>query len=362
VRFGHTLARERTLGVDHWDSPDHTMYGAHFHAPPPLGFYGELSEPGSAVDFRIYLPRLMADYAERGGKIERISPDVESVRRIAEHHDVVVVATGRRSIAELFPRDPERSPYTEPQRILTAGFFRGIEPMARTALHYQLCPEVGEIFSIRMLSFDGPVHGMNIEAIPGGPLERLAHLSYEADPAGFNRAVLTLLAEHAPQLRARIDDRVFDLARPGDLLQGGITPTVRSAWTVLTEGKPLSQRKYCLAVGDAWVVNDPIAGQGANLGSHSAFVLAEEIIAGPPYEEAFCRRAEEAMWAYARPVTEWSNAFLRPPPPHALELLAAASAEPRIANAFLDNFNDPPGMWRALGTPDGAAAWLHELA
>jgi 2-polyprenyl-6-methoxyphenol hydroxylase-like FAD-dependent oxidoreductase len=115
-------------------------------------------------------------------------------------------------------------------------------------------------------------------------------------------------------------------------------------------------------VGDAWVVNDPVTGQGANLGSHSAFVLADEIIAGPPYDEAFCRRAEARMWEFAQPVTEWTNAFLQPPPPHALAVLGAASRDQRVADAFVDNFNDPVAQWAALRTPEGAAAWLAGFA
>ena len=358
VRFDHTRDRERSLGVHHWDSPDYNMFGVHFSALGefPLGFHGRMSRPGSAVDFRIYLPRLLADYAERGGEVRPISEDAESIARLADRHDLVVVATGRRAVTELFPRDPERSPFTEPQRILTAGYFTGIAPMAETGLHYQLCPGVGEIFSTRFLSFDGPVHGMNIEAIPGGPLESLAHMDYVDDPSGFERAVLKLLAEHAPGLRERIDERSFGLTRPIDLLQGGITPTVRRAWAALPDGG------HAVAVGDAWVLNDPIVGQGANLGSHSAFSLAEEILVGPPYDEAFCRRAEARMWEFGRSATEWNNAFLLPPPPHALELLAAASQDARIADAFVDNFNDPPAMWRVLGSPDATAAWLGRFA
>jgi hypothetical protein len=265
----------------------------------------------------------------------------------------VVVASGRRSVTELFERDPTRSPYAEPQRMITAGLYHGIAPQPRHGLHFQLCPGVGEIFSIGMLTTEGVVAGMNIEAIPDGPLEYLATLPYDEDPAGFNRAVLKAVAEYAPGLRERIDEREFGLARPNDLLQGGITPTVRTAWAALGDGCC-----YAMAVGDAWVVNDPVTGQGANLGSASAFLLAEEILTGPPYDETFCRRAEKRMWAYAGPVTEWTNAFLRPPPPHALELLGAASADTRIADGFINNFDDPVTMWEVIGTPEGTAAWL----
>lgn len=360
VRFEHTRARERALEVEHWDAPElGNTYGINVAAAsePPLAFFGRLSRPASAVDFRIYLPRLIADYTDRGGALEVLSPDVETIGALARRHELVVVASGRRSVAEsLFPRDPTRSPYTEPQRLVCAGLFAGIAASEPPWTHFQLCPEVGEMFCTRMLSLGGPVHGMLIEAIPGGPLEPLARMPYDADPAGFDRTVLELLAIHAPAVRERVDERAFGLARPIDLLQGAITPTVRRGWAALAGGR------YAVAVGDAWVLNDPIVGQGANLGSHNAFQLAEAIIAGPPFDEAFCRRVERSMWEFARPVTEWSNAFLQPPSPHALELLGAASTDARIADAFIDNFDDPPAMWDLLGSPENTAGWLARFA
>ncbi|MFL6144449.1 MAG: styrene monooxygenase/indole monooxygenase family protein [Labedaea sp.] len=358
VRFEHTRERDRVLGVDHWDRPECGMYGVGFSAlggELALEFFGSLTRPASAVDFRIYLPRLLSDYAERGGTVDRITAGAPAIAAIADRHDLVVVSSGRRSIAELFPRDPARSPYTAPQRIITAGYFTGIAPMPEGGVHFQLCPGVGEVFCTRMLSVGGLAHGLNIEAVPGGPLERVAHLSYDEDPAGFRRSVLRLLAEHAPALRARVDERIFDLVRPIDLLKGAITPTVRTGWAALPEGG------YAMALGDAWVVNDPVVGQGANLGSHSAFVLADAILAGPPYDEAFCRAAEARMWEFGRSATEWSNAFLMPPAPHAIELLAGATQDRRIADAFADNFNDPQEMWRLLGSPAETRAWLAEF-
>jgi 2-polyprenyl-6-methoxyphenol hydroxylase-like FAD-dependent oxidoreductase len=164
--------------------------------------------------------------------------------------------------------------------------------------------------------------------------------------------VLDALADHAPPIRERIDPKEFALTRPVDLLQGSITPTVRHGWSEVAEGK------YAVAVGDAWVVNDPIVGQGANLGSRSAFTLADEIVGGPPYDESFCRRVGERLWTDARPSTEWSNAFLAPPPPHAIEILAAATGDSRVADAFANNFNEPAAMWDVLSSPQNTADWL----
>ncbi|WP_327233676.1 hypothetical protein OG349_06515 [Streptomyces sp. NBC_01317] len=352
VRFGRTRQRERDLGVAHWDQPENDTHGVNLVAPgdPGIHFFGRLDEPASGIDFRLYLPRLTADYQERGGRVEPLRPEVAEIDRISRHHDLVVVASGRAATG-LFPRDPARSPYTEPQRVLTAGLFRGIAPSDPGWIHFQVT-EVGEIFSTRILTADGPVHGMVVEALPGGPLEQLAAYDHAKDQSGFERTLLKLVADHAPELRERITESDFGLARAGDVVQGGITPTVRESWATLPSGR------IALALGDAWVVNDPLTGQGANLGSRSAFALAALITDGPPFDEVFARRVADRLWGIAEPVVAWSNLNIGPPPEHLGEIFATATAVPRVADAFVNNFNDPAAMWDAIKSPADAATWL----
>jgi hypothetical protein len=113
VRFPHTVRRERDLGVAHWDdrSPVHAVH-LDVSGEEPFGFTGRLADPASGVDFRGYLPTLLADYARRGGDVRIGAVDVGDVAR---RHDLVVVATGARSLTALFPRDAARSPYDAPQ-------------------------------------------------------------------------------------------------------------------------------------------------------------------------------------------------------------------------------------------------------
>jgi 2-polyprenyl-6-methoxyphenol hydroxylase-like FAD-dependent oxidoreductase len=354
VRFDRSRQRERDLGVDHWTSADSDVQGINFAAEtePPLGFFGRFDRPGSAVDFRIYLPRLVDAYVERGGDLKIMDLDVPTVEGLAERHDLVVAATGRNGLHGLFPRDDQRSQFTEPQRRLTAGFYHGIAPTEPSWVHFQLIPGVGEIFATKVLTFGGPIHGMVIEGVPGSQLEALSRLDHTEDIAAFNRTVLGLVTEYAPQLRERVDEREFGLARPIDVLQGAITPTVRKAWTRLANGR------CAMTVGDAWVLNDPVAGQGANLGSCSAALLAEEILANEVYDERFCQQAEDKMWAAAEPVVNWSNALLGPPPDPMVEVLTRAGTDRRIADGFVENFNRPDEMWEMVGSPESTEAWL----
>ncbi len=181
-------------------------------------------------------------------------------------------------------------------------------------------------------------------------------MPYADDPAGFERILLSLLAEHAPPLRERVDEREFGVTGPLDVAQGVVTPTVRRGWAEVADGR------YAMAVGDAWVYNDPVTGQGANLASRCAFTLAEAVAEGPPYDREFCRRAGRRLWRDAEPIVEWTNAALGPPPPHVVDILAAATADGRVADEFIDRFDAPARMWDLLRSPDATAAWLGGFA
>ncbi|MEV4392392.1 styrene monooxygenase/indole monooxygenase family protein [Nonomuraea sp. NPDC049607] len=104
-------------------------------------------------------------------KGDPLPPDAGQVDRWSRGHELMVVATGRRSVRALFPRDPARSPYLAPQRVLAAGLFRGFDP--GPAFGFNISPGCGEILSMAMMTRAGVRGGVLVEAIPGGPLEVL---------------------------------------------------------------------------------------------------------------------------------------------------------------------------------------------
>jgi hypothetical protein len=358
ARFEHTRDRDRQLGVDHWDSPDLGIYCVHFFLgnDPPLVFRGDLQQPGCFVDMRIYLSRLLEDFAARGGRVEVGALNAADVARLTAGHDLMVVASGRGSLAEMFPRLPERSPYTQPQRRLMSGLFRGVTMTEPLGVSFNISPGHGEVFQAPFYSFAGRVSSIFVEAIPGGALEPITKLRYDDDPSAFETALFELLREHAPRVYARIDRAEFGLTGPLDLLQGAITPTVRRGYARLENGR------HALAIGDVHVLNDPILGQGANAASHAAWVAGEAIAEvarrDGPFEEAFCRTVEERIWTYARPVTEWTNAALHPPAPHVIEVFEAAAESKAIADEVIDNFNAPDRNWAIFESPERASAFL----
>ena len=355
-RFEPTVARERELGVDHWSEvPGYSMGCIHASVPGLLSFTGHMDGFVRAVDFRVYLSTLLEDYAARGGRVELgPTPTPDDLGKLSSSYDLVVAAVGRSSIAELFPRDPERSPYDAPQRVLCAGLYEGIDYPDPVGLSFNIVPGVGEIFQMPMVSKRGAVSVLLFESIPGGPIEELVRARYEDDPDAFNALVRCLLERFAPAIAERLTDG-FGLLGPRDVLQGAVTPTVRKAWARVGD-------TYAVAVGDAWITNDPITGQGANLGSRSAWTLADAVAAGGPFDEAFCRRVADDMWRDAAPVTMWTNAFLQPPPPHALALLGAAAQHQAVADGFVQMFADPPRMWATVSDPAATEAFIAERA
>jgi hypothetical protein len=107
-----TLTREDYLGVNHWSAPKfHYYYHDHFfNFPQPLRFRGHFSKPSRALDYRIYLPALMEDFERSGGKIEYRRIEEGDIRPLVARFDLLVVATGKGPLGQLFTYRPEPSP------------------------------------------------------------------------------------------------------------------------------------------------------------------------------------------------------------------------------------------------------------
>jgi len=342
VRWAPTVARERRLGV--LPGGDEALGVLHVRVAgdPPVAFCGRLPAPAATTDFRIYLPTLLERYESRGGRVVVGPCPPADLARLADRHELVVVAAGRDGFGGVFPRDPARSPHATPARHITAGLYDGLRWPEPTGVEYVLIPGMGEIFQIPFRSFDGPVSGVAVSGLPGTALAELAGFDRDGDPAGFVAALTGLLARFAPSILERADRSRFGPPRPQDVLQGRLTPVVRQGWA------PLGNGRHALAIGDAWILNDPVAAQGANLGSRCAFVLGEAIAAGGPYDEAFCQRVEQALWGAAAAPTLLSNAMLEPPTPAVVDVLVRAGRDQAEADRFAAGFGDPEGLLAML--------------
>ncbi|PXY31335.1 styrene monooxygenase subunit StyA [Prauserella muralis] len=344
-----TVERERRLGVDHWDIGEYGYFGHHHYigGPSPLRFPGFFAAPSRALDYRIYLPRLLEDFLSRGGGFEVRPVQPADVVTLSERHDLVVIASGRGSMGTVFPRRADRSPYDTPQRRLCAGLYEGVAPTDPKGVTMSISPGHGELLEIPMYSFAGHVTALLFEAVPGGDLEELADADHDEDPAAFHKLVLGKVEQHHPTVFERIEPGRFRLTSPQDLLQGSVVPTEREDYIRLPNGR------YTVAVGDVHTVVDPVVGQGANCASYSAWELGQTILADQNFDERFCRKVARRRQDRVQSTSDWTNLMIRTPPPqHLLELLGAMSEHQAVADEFTDNFSYPERQWDVLATPE----------
>lgn len=366
--FNSTLARLRELSVHRWDDPKLQVHRFDFSIKdtPQLGFVTTIACPSQFIDMRVLLPRLLEDFATRGGRIVtcgRLAP--QRIRDLAAIHDLVVVAAGSGPLADMFPRIAESSPYIEPQRRVMAGLFRGIQFPDPFRFSLQLVPGAGEIFEFQILTFGDrnprPISGIQLEAIPGGPFETLTRLRYEDDPDSFNRAVLQLLRDYHPNVYERIDDpSAFEAVGFHDVAQGSVLPVVRRGVVELCPGR------FGLALGDTHITHDPIIGQGANAASQESWSLGQELCAradeSAPFTGEFCHDVELRMRELLEPVTLWCNAALGEPAPNLFQLLEAAHQYPSVAKAYIANNDDPHEQWAMLSDAAATEAFIQKHA
>ncbi|THF69305.1 FAD-binding oxidoreductase [Deinococcus sp. Arct2-2] len=360
--FHDACETERQLNLNFWDELCPPVEGIAFSVPHPelpghkaMSFEARLDHPAYSLDQRVKFAHWQRTFAERGGQVVTQHADVTAAERLSDTHDLVLVATGKGALGQIFERDAPRSPYDVPQRHLALAYLTGVRPRSgHSAVTFNLIPGVGEVFLLPGLTrtADGawlPYENVLIEAIPGGPLDVFGDVQ---DAAEQVQRMLALMATFVPWEYDRVQDAQLTDAMA--TLIGRVTPQVRHPVATLPSGRPV------LGLGDAVVVNDPLTGQGAGSAARAAAVYLERILwqGDRPFDRSWMQDTFEDYWGYAQYVTDWTNALLGPPPPHVLGVLDAAQRHPSLAHAFVNGFNHPPQFFPWLTSPQEAAALM----
>jgi Styrene monooxygenase A putative substrate binding domain len=356
VHWPATLGRERVLRVYHWPAEE---FGFHefrniIRTPQPIEVRSRAVMPARAIDYRIYLPTLMEDFAERGGRLEVAPVEAKDTRRIAERFDLVVVATPGNGFADLFPRDPALSPYDRPQRHWLVGLFAGFRLSEMCGAILSVLPGCGEAVAFPLLSRTGMVGALAIGSRHQDEFAMLRVLSSRSDRTGFCASLLGKLEQLHPTIYEKIDTTRFALQGPDDLARAAVTPVVRHPYAYLGHGK------YAIALGDVHVTVDPLLAQGANIGSYSAFALADAIEEANAFDLAFCEDVERCRAARVLGASRWTNAFLQPADDARFELMTAMSQDRRLAQEYFENFSRPERQWERVRSAEHIREWLDE--
>jgi 2-polyprenyl-6-methoxyphenol hydroxylase-like FAD-dependent oxidoreductase len=352
ARFELALSYERELGLAHWEAAAPRPIGAHLTFCPALGnrlitMCGRLAGTYfQAIDLRLQSHRWMTDFEAAGGKIAVGAIDLDKLDAIAAQHDLVLVAAGRGPLAELFPRNAERSVYSAPQRklamVLVTGADQAVAGVPFLPLKFNLFAPCGEVFCVPYYHRDhGATWCVLFEAKPGTAMDRFESCRTGRDAVAMAR---TVIRELAPWDVAWLDR--IELADDNGWLTGAVTPTIRDPVARLPSGR------LAMALGDTAMSLDPIAGQGANLGSKLVRQLAAAIAADPgaAFDAAWMTRVFETFWAdHGAPTVAFTNALLEPLTAAGKLLMisqhgstgSGAAGKQRIADAIIENFADP---------------------
>jgi 2-polyprenyl-6-methoxyphenol hydroxylase-like FAD-dependent oxidoreductase len=374
ARFDIARSYERELGLNFWDdkAPDGEGVFLTFCPKPhnPLiRLVGRLERPFQAVDVRLQSARWMTELEARGGRVHIEQVTVERLTRIAEAHDFTMVAAGRADRRRLFERDDTRSVHNGPQRqlamVITVGGPPWFSEVPLLPVRFDFLGTDGEIFFIPYFHKDhGRSWNILVEAKDGSRMDVFRDVTSGDEAVERMKRVVGELFPWDARFVAHMK-----LADPNGWLVGAVTPAVRQASAMLPNGSVLA------ALGDTAVSYDPIAAQGANSGIKQARHLVESIVArgGQAFDRAWIDATFDSYWnEHARHAFRFSNLLLEDITAPAKELLIAqygsdgqmdnTSGAQKIADAFIENFNDPRRLTAAFTDMVTARKVIGELA
>lgn len=365
--FESTLKLERELGLNFWEDLAPYGEGIHVDFRTPDGnsvmtVQGSLGDKkGQALDQRTKFCRWLQEFEKRGGKLIVQAVSVSDLEVISRDNDLTLVAAGKGPINALFQRDDERSVHQTPPRNLAAFLavgkkLTGDRPWARAPfrpLRFNFVFGVGEFFSLPFYTHTrGECRSFLFEARPGGPMDRFQGARSGEEIIEIGRQVVS---EYAPDDLHHMDD--IELTDADAWLKGNFIPTVRKPIGVLPSGSKV------MALGDTAVVNDPIAGQGANNAARMVAYLFDRIIdqGRNPFDEAWMTDVFETFWnESAKYTTDFTNALLNPPGEPVMAVLQAATNNPVVADEFMQCFDNPRRYWPWIADMDAARQFIAE--
>ncbi|HEV2732101.1 MAG TPA: styrene monooxygenase/indole monooxygenase family protein [Terriglobales bacterium] len=336
--FDSALEIERDLGLNYWEEECPKVEGISLAVPDGVGgkiidWAARLDNFAQSVDQRLKIPRWMAEFQKRGGELRVKAAEIDDLEGCSRTHDLVIVASGKGAISQLFTRDTSRSPFSEPQRSLALTYVRNMRPRAPyAAVCFNLIPNVGEYFVFPALTTSGACEIMVFEGTPGGPMDCWNDVRTASEHLARSKQILD---KFLPWEAERCRD--VELTDDDGILTGRFAPTVRQPIATLPSGRNV------LGMADAIVLNDPLTGQGSNNATRCAEIYLESILerGNGLADAAWMQHTFDRYWTgYAKWVAEWTNLLLKPPG-HVLKLLDCAGKISAVASTFVNGFDDP---------------------
>ncbi|MGY3585678.1 flavin-dependent dehydrogenase [Bradyrhizobium sp. USDA 4341] len=335
---------------------------------PVIEFDRPFNYRAQAVDTRLRADDRLGRFLARGGKFIVRAVTLEDLDAIAATADLTLVATGKGGLSSLFPVDPDRTIYAEPQRHLLLATFKEFDRADHQFVYrssdggrhnwFNIHAEFGETFFGPYLHKDlGATRAFIGFAKPGSPWIDLFNSVVDTQTA--RDAVVDLFATYFPEDVALIEQLEPLHDDPHSWFLGAVTPTVRRAVASTRNGHSVA------AIGDAAVSFDPIGGQGAqNAVVQSALLIRALKEHKGKITQEWLQEQFSKHWAYrAEAATEVTRLFLGEAKyaAHAELLFPAAAVNARVGSAFFDFLSEPRPLL-GVQTREQIAKFISDLA
>nr|WP_233287014.1 styrene monooxygenase/indole monooxygenase family protein [Bradyrhizobium oropedii] len=315
---------------------------------PVIEFDRPFNYRAQAVDTRLRADDRLGRFLARGGKFVVRTVTTEDLDAIAADADLTLVATGKGGLSTLFPVDPDRTVYAEPQRHLLLATFKDLDRADHQfayrssdgARHnwFNIHADFGETFFGPYLHKDlGATRAFIGFAKPGSPWIDI--FNTVKDPQSARDAVVKLFATYFPEDAELIDQLKPLHEDPHSWLLGAVSPTARRAVARTKNGHAVA------AIGDAAVSFDPLGGQGAQNAVVQSVLLIRALKEHKDritYE--WLQDQFDKHWDHrAKAATEVTRLFLgdKKYAAHAELLFPAAAVNAKIGSAFFDFLSEP---------------------
>ena len=335
--FNTALEYERALGLNFWEDRCPNNWTVSFsvsndtYQKKQLYWRGFLNYPFQSIDQRIKFSAWMNEFVVLGGELIVKSITREEIKKLTKIYDLVIIATGKGRLSEIFSRNHQKSRFNKPMRMLSLFYVTEMLSDPYPGVRANIIPGVGEYFTMPGLGKTGICDMMLFEKIINEPIDcRDTTMTAEMQL----HESIQWLKKYLPWEGNRCQN--IKLADEKSFLRGQYTPIVR--YPVCE----ISDNRFVLAMGDAVVLNDPIAGQGANNASQCAQIYMDSILnnTGRVFDAQWMITTFNKFWNYAKWATEWSNLLLLPPQPHVQKLLESAEHSQELSNLLANAFDN----------------------
>ncbi|WP_248800350.1 styrene monooxygenase/indole monooxygenase family protein [Pseudomonas sp. MWU13-2105] len=348
--FDTALQVERRWGLNFWDEecPWNTSVtftlGERGIARKDVEWKGKTLQPFQSIDQRLKFSRWLEVFQCLGGRLIIQDVTLADLDEISRWHELTIVASGKGGVGQCFLRDHQRSIFDTPQRTLACLYVTGMLPVERfPGVRVNIIPEVGEYIVMPGLTVGGRCDMILFEGIPGRAFDALSDVRSVDEQLNLSKA---LLARYMPWEAERSVNIM--LADKQATFKGCYTPLVKYPTARMANGK------FVLGMADAVVLNDPIAGQGANNATKCAGVYFDWIVSRnkEPFDEAWMQGAFECFWQqHAQASTDWSSILLLRSSKHVVELIRSASHLPGLADTLANGFDDANAFFPWIADP-----------